>query len=373
MLEGDNMAALKTNSNALTEFFKEKNKSSDPSFEVGDYGIKSSTGGKQTVSQERAKYLKDINWKKRSPLLNYLEFGADGLTGTGEEKGRELQKEAIRQIKEEESAKQGSKKTVAPQKSNELQKQAEENKTSGKLYRVMFAGKGPESSILVDTKEEADRILAESGGKGAIAGVDMSRKPKEGTKAKVSNRNYLKGKLGEELPAEETAAKTERYISQMLAPQEKEKKRLDYLREYQSPEYKTALQERVKLANEAKRAKDKEAGAGFASWISDVKTQRDVPEKQLKDYSQSLSLLKNAYGKAVREQRYLDASNINEDIKVLSRGVPEEIGARRKAAREGLMISKQKEIDDYLKRKKEAEEAENRLSVSNPDYQQFNR
>lgn len=242
---------------------------------------------------------------------------------------------------------------------------------SKKLYRVMYAGKGAESSEVYETKEEADAALKKAGGKGAVAGIDFSRKAKD--ESKVSNRNYLKGELGDKLSADETESRKQKYIDQLAQTKMDKMVYDEQLKRAKSPEYKAALQERGRLANEAKRAKDKEKGAEFASWASDVKTQRDVPEQQLKDYSRSLSLLQNSYRKAVREQRYLDASNINEDIQVLSRGVPEEIGARRKAAREGLMINKQKEIDDYIKRKQAAQEAENRLSMSNPDYQRLNR
>jgi hypothetical protein len=234
-----------------------------------------------------------------------------------------------------------------------------------KLYRVMYAGKGAESSEVYETKAEADAALKKSGGKGAVAGVNLSQETRG----------------GEMLSAEDVQLRKQRYIDQLSKTKEISKSESDRLKKIQAlrnpqteeeiltvAENKGRMSDALAAANEAKRAKDKEAGAGFASWASNVKTARDVPERQLNEYSKNMSLLNNAYREAIKAGRYLTAKDINEDIREYSRGVPKEMGARQRYAREGALKNKEKEMADYFRRKQEAQEADRRAAAANPDF-----
>jgi hypothetical protein len=229
-----------------------------------------------------------------------------------------------------------------------------------KLYRVMFAGKGAEASQTYETKEEADAALKAAGGKGAIAGIDMSRKPKEGAKAKVSNRNYLKGELGEELPAEDVQARKQAYLDKDTQVYANKTMYDDALKRAKSPEYKAALQERGRLANEAKRAKDKEAGAGFESWRSDVKARRGA-EDTLNRYNQSIGLLKQAYTQARRSGNFEKAFDISERIQKNEANVPREMGARKKYFEESAIRNRDAMLAEQERLAK--------LKSTNPDAQ----
>jgi hypothetical protein len=226
-----------------------------------------------------------------------------------------------------------------------------------KLYRVMYAGKGAENSEVYETKAEADAALKKAGGKGAVAGIDMSRKAKD--KSKVSNRNYLKEELGEKLSADETEARKQKYIDQLAQTKMDKMVYDEQLKRAKSPEYKAALQERGRLANEAKRAKDKEAGAGFESWRSDVKARR-MSEDDFNAYNQRLDLLKQAYSNAKSSGRLKEAYDISMDIDDFQAGIPKEMGARRKEIERRTLATRNALLAD--------QERSARIQAANPDY-----
>lgn len=234
-----------------------------------------------------------------------------------------------------------------------------------KLYRVMYAGKGAESSEVYETKEEADAALKKAGGKGAVAGIDFSRKAKD--ESKVSNRNYLKGELGEKLPADETEARKQKYIDQLAQTKMDKMVYDEQLKRAKSPEYKAALQERGRLANEAKLAKDKQAGAEFASWTSKVKAGRAV-EGALNDYNNQLGLLKNAYSQARQSGNPLAAYQIQEYIQEYQAGIPKEMGARKRFAESGALQERTSMLQQKMEEARQQAERERRLSRVNPDY-----
>ena len=359
------MAALKINSNTLTEFFKEKKKMPDPSFDVGDYGIKSSTGGKQTVSQEKTKYLKDIDWKKRTPLQNYLEFGSRGLTGSGEEVGREEQKKAIEQMKMESAASKG--KTPIQEEEIPTITVSKPKRKIEKLYRVMYAGKGAESSQTYETKEEADAALKRAGGKGAVAGVNMSQETRG----------------GEMLPIKDVQARKQRYMDQLSKTKEISKSESDRLKKIQAlrnpqteeeilqvAENRGRMEDALVEANEAKRAKDKEAGAGFADWKAKVKAGRSW-EEPLNEYNQQLGLLKKAYSQARIARDPYKQFTFGRMIDAYQEGVPKEMGARRKAAQEGIIQEKNQLLAEAIQAQKEQQERERQTRLANPDFDTY--
>ena len=239
---------------------------------------------------------------------------------------------------------------------------------SKKLYRVMYAGEGAESSEVYETKEEADAALKKAGGKGAIAGIDMSRKAKN--ESKISNRNYLKGELGDKLSADETEARKQKYIDQLAQTKVDKMVYDEQLNRAKSPEYKEQLRGRGRLANEAKRAKDKEKGAEFASWTSDVKARR-ASEGMLNRYNQELGLLRKAYSQAKRSGDPIGALNISRAITKYQSDVPKEMGARKKYFEE-IAIPRRDALLAEQERIAQEEEKIAKIAATNPDYNSFN-
>jgi hypothetical protein len=330
---------LELNNNTLKELFNNKSEMPTPSFSVGGAGIPS-TGGSGTVSQAYNNYLANIDWKKRTPLQNALEFGST-FTTTGENIGREEQKKAIERIKQEAT---DERKPIPSQEfpaSTSVKKQE-----AKKLYRVMFAGEGPDSSIIAKTKEEADKILLDSGKKGAIAGINMQQKTRG----------------GEMLTDEQSEKRSKEYVNQLLSPQEKEKKRMALLETYRSPEYKAALQERVKAANEAKLAEDKIAGEAAADWFSKVKARRDAGVSAYDEYNYQKGLLNKGERAARMSGDYGEAFNIAQKRKKFEKGIPEEMGARMKFFQKEAY----NERADQIKQLRDQEE-NRKLYASNPN------
>lgn len=243
---------------------------------------------------------------------------------------------------------------------------------SGFLYRVMYAGKGGEESRVFESQKEADEALKNAGGKGAVARIALGYKPSE-KKAKVFNDKYMIGKLGEPLPAEEQAARKKAYLDTFYkAKADKTMSDVRYkqnLERIKSPEYKAAVKESTRLANEAKRAKDYEDGAGFRSFKANVKARRES-EGVLNDYNNQLGLLRSAYNQARQSRQPLTALKIQRSIQRYQEGVPKEMGERQKFAESGML----KERNDMLAKKlQEAEEAEEeerkkrKLAAANSD------
>ena len=353
---------LELNSKTLTELFKNRDEMSNPSWSVGDVGIKSTTGGKQTVSQERDKYLANIDWKKRTPIQNYLEFGSRGLTGSGEEVGREEQKKAIEQMKMESAASKG--KTPIQEEEIPTITVSKPKRKIEKLYRVMYAGKGAEASEVYETKEEADAALKKAGGKGAVAGVNMSQKTRG----------------GEILPIEDVQARKQGYMDQLSKTKEISKLESDRLKKIQAlrnpqteeeilqvAENRGRMEDALVEANKAKRAKDKEAVAGFASWRSDVKARRES-EGMLNDYNKQLGLLNRAYSQAKQADDPLAAYQIQEYIQEYESGVPKEMGARKKFAESGALQERNEMLRKKMEEARKQAEKERQLARVNPDY-----
>jgi uncharacterized protein YkwD len=231
---------------------------------------------------------------------------------------------------------------------------------SGFLYKVMYAGKGGEESRVFESQKKADEALKNAGGKGAVARIALGYKPSE-KKAKVFNDKYMIGKLGEPLPAEEQAARKKAYLDTFYKAKAdktmgdiRNARLKEKIKEVRKPEYKAEVKESTRLANEAKRAKDYENGAGFRSFKANVKARRES-EGVLNDYNSQLSLLRSAYNQARQARQPLTALKIQRSIQRYQEGVPKEMGERQKFAESGML----KERNDMLAKKlQEAEEAE---------------
>lgn len=244
-----------------------------------------------------------------------------------------------------------------------------------KLYRVMYAGKGAEASEIYETKDEADAALKKAGGKGAVAGINLSQKTRG----------------GEMLSAEEIEARKQKYIDQLSQTKQKELDRLqriqkepDRLKRIQAlrnpqteeeimrvAENKGRMEEALKAANEEKRAKDKEAGAEFAGWRSKVKAGRES-ENQLRLYNKQLGLLKQAYTQAKQAGDPITALAINQAINSYTAGVPMEMGARKRAAEKGIVSERNKMMADKMQAAQEEEAKRRQTAAANSDFNQYN-
>lgn len=357
--------SLQVNSDTLAEFFRNQAQSRLPetsNIGIGGDGIPSITGGRQTISQEKDKYLANIDWSKRTPLQNYLEFGSRGLTGSGKEIGREEQKKAIERMKQF----AGGKKVEIPVEEDisTATVKEPEKQSAQKLYRVMYAGKGAEASEIYETKEEADAALKKAGGKGAIAGINMSQKTRG----------------GEMLPTEDVQARKQRYMDQLSKTKEISKSESDRLKKIQAlrnpqteeeilqvAENRGRMEDALTEANKAKRAEDKKAGAGFESWRSDVKARRES-EGMLNNYNKQLGLLNRAYLQAKQADDPLAAYQIQEYIQEYKSGVPKEMGARKKFAESGALQERNEMLRKKMEEARKQAEKERQLARVNPDY-----
>lgn len=300
-----------------------------------------------TADKERAQTVKDI--KDQIPIKTRL---AQEILPKGIFRSRE-----IAPLKGEAPAKQVDSveeetPAISVRKPNE----------SGFLYKVMYAGKGGEESRVFESQREADLALKNAGGKGAVARIALGYKPSE-KKAKVFNDKYMIGKLGEPLPAEEQEARKKAYLDTFYKTKEDKKisdvRLKQNLERIKSPEYKAAVQERSRLANEAKFAKDKEAGAGFESWRSNVKAGR-VAEEDFNTYNQQLGILKQAYTQARRSGNLKAAYDISMDIEDFQAGIPKEMGARKKEITRRTLATRNAILEE--------QEKNARTEAANPDY-----
>jgi hypothetical protein len=228
----------------------------------------------------------------------------------------------------------------------------------------MYAGKGAESSEVYGTKEEADAALKKSGGKGAVAGVNLSQETRG----------------GEMLPVEDVQARKQRYMDQLSKTKEISKLESDRLKKIQAlrnpqteeeiltvAENKGRMSDALAAANEAKLAEDKKEGREFASWASNVRAKRAV-EGALNNYNSQLGLLKRAYSQARQSGNPLAAYKIQEDIQEYQAGVPKEMGARKKFAESGVLQEKMSMLKQKMEEARQQAEKDRRLGMVNSDY-----
>ena len=240
-----------------------------------------------------------------------------------------------------------------------------------KLYRVMYAGKGAESTETYETKEEAEEAFKKSGAKGAIAEIDFGNKPKPGAKGKISNRNYLKGEV-EKLPADEAEARKQKFIDQLAQTKKDKMVNDEKLKRIKSPEYKQEILAKRKKANDASLER-------YKNFVADIDAKRNS-EATFNAYNKSIGLLQKAYSKAKQAGDFEKAFELDQRINNLTNEVPKEMGARRKYfekiaieerdAKKAMVAEKARATEEA----RVAEEAEKRrkISASNPDYSTFN-
>ena len=287
-----------------------------------------------SADKERLQKIKEI--KKQIPLQTRL---AQELLPKGLVRSRE-----IAPLKEESQVKEVD---LTEEEIPTITVSEPKREAAQKLYRVMFAGEGPENSIIAETKEEADRILKESGKKGAVAGVNMRQKTRG----------------GEKLTAEQSEKRSEEYINQMLAPQEKENKRLALLEKYRSPEYKKEILAKRKEADDANLER-------YKNFVADIDTKRNS-QATFNAYNKSIGLLKSAYSKAKQAGDFGKAFELDQKIKKNENDVPKEMGARKKYFERIAFEERNARIAEDARIAEETEKRR-KISAANPDYSTFN-
>ena len=211
-------------------------------------------------------------------------------------------------------------------------------------YVVKTYGENPTSEIFTD-KEKAKAALKNLYAKNQKA--TMSNVPED------QAEQFAVGSM-------EKVAKNKEAIRKLRSPQTEEEV-------LQVAENKGRMEEAWAEANKAKRAKDKERGAEFASWVSGVKARRES-EGMLNDYNKQLGLLNRAYSQAKQADDPLAAYQIQEYIQEYKSGVPKEMGARKKFAESGALQERNEMLRRKMEEAKKQAEKERQLAMVNPDY-----
>lgn len=126
--------------------------------------------------------------------------------------------------------------------------------------------------------------------------------------------------------------------------------------------------ERLSSGRKERELASKERASKFRSDIA----AKEAGIEQLNIYNKQLSSLKKAYNQAGEYGDYVEQYRIGDFINSYTAGVPEEMGARQKAAERGYFQNKNKELEEKIRRDREAKIAAERASRANPDYYQFN-
>jgi hypothetical protein len=230
-------------------------------------------------------------------------------------------------------------------------------KAKPNLWRVMLEGEEGKKDLFADTEDEAIRLLEKKGGKGAVAGIRISGKDKEEEEA--LKEQYIKRSEsgGSGVKPQKTSEQNKKYLAN-----------LERLR---------SGRESREAASKEQIAKDRErferftSGAGRSQFASDIAAKR-VSEDQLNQYNKQLSSLKKAYRNAGKVGDYVEQYRIGDFLNSYTAGVPKEMGARQKASQRGMIAAKNKELEEKIRREREARIAAERASRANPDYDQFN-
>jgi hypothetical protein len=132
-------------------------------------------------------------------------------------------------------------------------------------------------------------------------------------------------------------------------------------------ENKGRMEDAWAAANEAKRAKDKGAAAGFDQWRSDVKVRRSS-EGAVNRYSQQLGLLKQAYSQARQSGDPIGALRLSQAIQAFQSDVPKEMGARKKYFEQNAVRERDAMLAEKARLAQEEDEKNRRIALANPDY-----
>lgn len=233
------------------------------------------------------------------------------------------------------------------------------------LWRVMLEGSDPSKDLFADTEDEAKyllKTLQDKGEKGVIAGIRIAPKDRndkeeeERLKAEYIKRAETKGKS--DIPQESPIVT------------EKRKKYLENLERLRSG--REAREAAAKKRDEENRQRFERftSGAGRSKFASDVAA-RQASEDQVNQYNRQLSTLKKAYRNAGRNQDYAGQFKLGKLLDAYEAGIPKEMGARQKAARQGIISKRNQELEEKFRRARDARAAQERVNMTNPDAAQF--
>ncbi len=230
-------------------------------------------------------------------------------------------------------------------------------KAKPNLWRVMLEGEEGKKDLFADTKEDAEYLLKQMGGKGAVAGIRIAGKNKEDEE--TLKEQYIK--RSESGGVEDKPKKTS----------EQNKKYLANLERLRSGRESREAASKEQIAKDRERFERFTSGAGRSKLAADVAA-REAGAEQLNQYNKQLSSLKKAYRNAGRAGDYVEQYRIGDFLNSYTAGVPKEMGARQKAAQRGMIAARNKELEEKIRRDREARIAAERASRANPDYDQFN-
>lgn len=340
-------------SKELEELAKKKDKR-EPNISVGE-GPKFASSGTQTASQPIAEFFSKVNPRE----LTQAQIDLMG----GEKEIAKRKEEANKLIASERKSKEGpsisDEKKIEPK--SEQKTKAPEKKQQPSLWRVMMQGGDPSQDTFYDTKEAADAALKKMGGKGAVAGVRFpakSREEESALKEQYMQRAAIGGKVATTPKADETEEEAIKRRVREANPQATPEQQQNY--------YNTLTASRA-------RGKEREVASKerYAKLKSDIAA-KEASNEQLNQYNKQLSALKGAYREARRAGDYVEQYRIGEFINAYQAGIPKEMGARQQAARTGIITQRNKELEEKIRREREARAAAQRTSMANPDFQQFN-
>ena len=371
--------------------------------EAGQLGkdIRSKLGSAVKAAGSGAKwgynYINDfVTEYGQEPLLNLYPqavnlFAAGGEAAAGmADKPVNLGRFPYYDLKTQFDKREEQKKVAAPVETQEeiptitVSKKAEKPKSD--LYRVMLKGgdsrkdtffateeaaksalederarRKAERDYMVQTLGEAEtlkRLGKEEKDIGAIAGVRFPAKTKEEKSAlelQYMKKSLSGGKTPKVQETEEEAIKRRvREVNPQATP------------EQQQNYYNTLTASRAR--GKEREAASKERAAKFRSDIAAKEASKD----QLNQYNKQLSALRGAYREARRAGDYVEQYRIGDFINAYQAGVPKEMGARQKASQAGIITQRNKELEEKIRREREARAAAQRTSMANPDFQQFN-
>ena len=218
-----------------------------------------------------------------------------------------------------------------------------------------------ERDYMVQTLGEAEtlkRLGKEEKDIGAIAGVTFPAETKEEKKA--LELQYMKKSLsgGKTPKAKETEEEAIKRRVREVNPQATPEQQQNY--------YNTLTASRAR--GKEREAASKERSAKFRSDIA----AKEASSDQLNQYNKQLSALRGAYREARRAGDYVEQYRLGDFINSYQAGVPKEMGARERASRSGMIAQKNKELEEKIRRDREARIAAERASMTNPDFNQFN-
>jgi hypothetical protein len=230
-------------------------------------------------------------------------------------------------------------------------------KAKPNLWRVMLEGEEGKKDLFADTKEEAEYLLKQMGGKGAVAGIRIAGKNKEDEE--TLKEQYIK--RSESGGVEDKPKKTS----------EQNKKYLATLERLRSGRESREAASREQIAKDRERFERFKSGGSVSQFASDIAAKRSS-EDQLNQYNKQLSSLKKAYRNAGRAGDYVEQYRIGDFLNSYTAGIPKEMGARQKASQRGMIEARNKELEEKVRRDREARIAAERTSRANPDYDQYN-